>query len=133
VQVKWLLGAEAACLAREDEVKREGYRDNQSNEFGLRSFIPSSVTDMDQYWHGVKEKCFAFTSKLGPPTAFLTFTMNPYWPEYQSLKRGTGNFSDGSMAAIMFRARLKGLMGFCKTSRVLGHVRAFVWRIEYQQ
>jgi hypothetical protein len=138
---KWTIGESAgqvafggtgACLAREDEVKGEGNRDNQFNEFGFRSFVPSSMTDTDQYWHGVKEKCFALASKLRPPTFFLAFTMNPYCPEYQSLKRGTGNFSDGFMAAIVFRARLKGLMQFCTTSRAVGYVRAFVWRMEYQ-
>jgi hypothetical protein len=113
VHVKWLLGAQATSLAREHEVRGEGNHDNQVSELGLRSFIPSSVTDTDQYWHRVKEKCFALASKLGPSTFFLTFTMNPYWPEYQSLKRSTGNFSDGSIAAVVFRTRLSGLVQLC--------------------
>jgi hypothetical protein len=49
-EAKWLLRAEAACLAREDEVKGKGNRDNQFDKFGLRSFIPSSMTHTDQYW-----------------------------------------------------------------------------------
>jgi hypothetical protein len=133
LQLKLLFGAQTASLAREDEVRGEGNLDNLVNEFELRSLIPSSITDTDQYREGVKEKCFAVATKPGPPTFFLTFTMDPYWREYQSLKRGTGNFSDRSIAAIIFRVRLKGFMQFCKKSRVLGNVRAFVWRIEYQQ
>jgi hypothetical protein len=47
LQVKWLLGAQAASLARENEVRGEANHDNQVNEFGLRSFSPFSVTDTE--------------------------------------------------------------------------------------
>jgi hypothetical protein len=67
---------------------------HQVNDFGFRSFIPFSMTDPDQYWHGTKEKPFALAKKLGLPIFFLTFTMNSYWPEYQNLKRGTGAIPD---------------------------------------
>jgi hypothetical protein len=68
--VKWLLGAQAACFAREDEVRGEGNRDTPVNEFGLRSLISFSMTDRDQYWDRVKEKCFALATKLSPLTFF---------------------------------------------------------------
>jgi hypothetical protein len=95
-QVKWLLSAQHLLMAREDEVSGADTNDDQETEFGLRTFIPASMTDSDQYWQAVKEKCFALTSKLGRPTSFLTITMNPYWPDYQGLKKGTGNFSEYS-------------------------------------
>jgi hypothetical protein len=91
------------------------------------------MTDSGQNWHAVKEKCFALASKLTGPTFFLTITMNAYWPEYQSLKRGRWHFSDGTMASIIVRARTQWLMKFCRTRRTLGTVRGFAWRIEYQQ
>jgi hypothetical protein len=95
--------------------------------------IPTKMTDTDQYWHAVAEKCFIFSTQIGSPTLFLTFRMNPYWPEYESLKRGSENFSDLSMASIVFRARLKCLLDFWKRSQVRVTVRGFVWRVEYQQ
>jgi hypothetical protein len=132
IQVKWLLAAQH-LRARQDEISTPETNEDQEREYGLRTFIPASMTDSDQYWHAVKEKCFALTSKLGPPTIFLTITMNPYWPDYDGLKRGTGSFSDGTGSSIMFRARMKWLMHFCKKKRIFGTVRGFVWRIEYQQ
>jgi hypothetical protein len=78
-------------LTREDEM-REGYDDQNPKEYGMRTFIPLSLTDSDEYWHHVATKRFAISTQLGPPTFFLTFTMNPYWHEYQALRRDTGTF-----------------------------------------
>jgi hypothetical protein len=87
INLKWMLGAQRGHFAREDELRGGDGAENVAKEYGLRSFIPSSMTDTDQYWHGVAEKCFALSSQMGPPTFFLTMTLNPYWPEYQTLKR----------------------------------------------
>jgi hypothetical protein len=84
------------------------------------------MIDTDQYWHGVAEKFFALSSQMGPPTFFLTLTMNPYLPEYQALKRGTGHFSNSTLISIVFRARRKDLMKFCTQSQVLGKAKASV-------
>jgi hypothetical protein len=70
---------------------------------------------------------------MGLPTFFLTMTVNPYWSEYQTLKRGSGPFSDAPIISIVFRARRKCLMKYCRQSRLLGNVTAFVWQIESQQ
>jgi hypothetical protein len=101
IQVKWLLSAHHLLMARDDEISGADTNDDQENESGLRTFIPASMTDSDQYWHAVKEKCFALTSKPGPPTFVLTITMNACWPDYRGLQRGTGNFSDGTVASII--------------------------------
>jgi hypothetical protein len=91
------------------------------------------MTDSDQYWHGVAKKCFALSTQMRPPIFFWKITMNPYWLDYQALKRGSGKFSDAMVISIMFRSRLKFLMQYCKTMRFFGDLKAFVWRIEYQQ
>jgi hypothetical protein len=72
ISLKWMLGAQRCHFAREDEV-REGDGDgNGEKEYGLSSFIPASVTDSDQYWHGVAEKCFPISSQMGAPTIFYS-------------------------------------------------------------
>jgi DNA polymerase III delta prime subunit len=124
--------AQRRCFAREDEIRGEN-SDNCPKEYGLRTFIPPSLTDSDEYWHHVTTKCFALSTQLGPPTFFLTFTMNPYWADYQSLKRGRETFADSAMTAIIFKSKLSALMKFIQDHQILGNISAFVWRIEYQQ
>jgi hypothetical protein len=133
ISLKWMLAAQRSYFARENEIRERDGGENGEKEYGLRSFIPASMTDIDQYWHGVAEKCFALSSQMGVPTFFLTLTMNPYWPEYQTLKRGSGQVSDATLMSIVFQARLKCLLEYCRRSHLLGNVTAFVWRIEYQQ
>jgi hypothetical protein len=68
--VNWLLAAQRSDLAREDEFRRIDGDENGEKEFGLRSFIPSALTDTDQYWHAVAEKCFAISMRMGAPIFF---------------------------------------------------------------
>jgi hypothetical protein len=117
-------------MAREDEVRADD--EVVEKTFGLRTFVPASVLGTDEYWSSVASKCFAISSQLGPPTFVLTFTMNPYWPEYVALRRGLEVFSDSAIIAIVFKMRLGELIRTVRSSRLLGEVKGFVWRIEYQ-
>jgi hypothetical protein len=63
---------------------------------------------------------FSSFNAVRPPTFFLTFTMNPYWAEYQALKRDRGTFSDSAMTAIVVKAKLSALMKFIKDHEILG-------------
>jgi hypothetical protein len=103
LKIKFLAQAQRRCFAREDEIRGEN-SESAPKEYGLRTFIPPSLTDSDQYWHQVAMKCFALSTQLGAPTFFLTFTMNPYWIDYQSLKRG--DQTDSALCALIFKTRL---------------------------
>jgi hypothetical protein len=59
--------------------------------------------------------------------------MNPYWPEYQALKRESGSFGDSAIVDIVFREKLSGFIKLLKTRRTLGTVLALVWRIKCQR
>jgi hypothetical protein len=118
-KVKWLLNAEHRYFGREDEI-RAGFGSGNDKEYGLRNFIPPSLTDSDEYWRRVRTKCFALTTRFGPPTFFLTFTMNPHWHDYQALKRDKGVFSDSAMIAIVFKAKMTALMKFILKRKILG-------------
>jgi hypothetical protein len=131
LNIKYLAQTERT-FAQEDELQADA-GDQEPKEYGLRTFIPPSLTDSDEYWHDVATRCFAISAKFGAPTFFLTFTMNPYWPEYQALKRESGNFGDSAIMAIVFKEKLSALMTFLKKRRTLGTILAFVWRIEYQR
>jgi hypothetical protein len=57
-------------------------------------------------------KCFPISSQFGAPTFFLTFTMSPYWLDFQAMKRGDGSCSHLTMVTIIFRSKLNALMKF---------------------
>jgi hypothetical protein len=59
--------------------------------------------------------------------------MNPYCVDYQALNRGSGEYSDSAMVAVVFKQRLASLMNFSQNKQILGKVSAFIWRIEYQK
>jgi hypothetical protein len=92
----------------------------------MRTFILPSLTHGHECWHHVATKSFAISTQLGPPTFFLTFTINPYWHEYQALKRDTDTFADSSMMAIVFKTRLGALMNFLKYRKILGAIHGSV-------
>jgi hypothetical protein len=132
LKIKFLAQAQRQRLAKEDEIRADDCEDS-SKEYGLRTFIPPSLVDTDEYWHHVATKCFTFSSQLGPPTFFLTFAMNAYWVDYQALKRGRETFADSPMGAIISKAKLSALMEFTQKHEISGRVSGFVWRIEYQK
>jgi hypothetical protein len=74
------------------------------------------MTDSDQYWYGFAEKYLTLSIQMGRPTFFLTITMNPDWPDYEALKRGSWDFSDVTVISLVFWNRLKLFMKYCKTA-----------------
>jgi hypothetical protein len=65
--IKYLAGAEKDFFAREDEVRQDA---DEGKEYGLRTFVPASLTDSNKYWMEVATKCFAISAQLGPPPSF---------------------------------------------------------------
>jgi hypothetical protein len=72
---------------------------------GLRTFISPSLVDSDQYWHHVAAKCFTLSTKLGPPTFCLTFTMNRHQTDDKAFKRGDETLDDSAIVAIIFKTK----------------------------
>jgi hypothetical protein len=132
LNIIFIAQAQRRYFAREDEILDQN-PEERPKEYGLRTFIPPSLTDGNEYWRHVAIKCFAISTQLGSPTSSLTFTINPHWPDYKALLRGDGAFADSAIAAIIFKIKLSALMNFIQKHQILGKVSAFVWRIEYQK
>jgi hypothetical protein len=111
LRVKFLANAQEWYVAREDEIRADIPND-APKEHGMRTFIPSPLTDSNEYWREVATKCFAISTQFGAPTVFLTFTMNPSWLDFQALKRGYGLYSDSAIATVIFGLLVKVLMKF---------------------
>jgi hypothetical protein len=84
IGVNALPAAQRSFFAREDEIGVSDGIDTAENELGMRSFIPSSMTDTDQYWDRVAERCFEVSAQMSTRMFFLTLTMNKHWPDYQA-------------------------------------------------
>jgi hypothetical protein len=77
LNIKFLAQSQRRYFAGGDEILDQNSK-GDPKEYGLRTFIPPSLTDSDEYWSHVAPKGFAISSQLGSPTFFLTFTMNPH-------------------------------------------------------
>jgi hypothetical protein len=130
LNIQYLISTQAP-LAREDEV-RHAEDEPHEVEDGLITFIPPSLTDNDECWHAPASKCFAISSQSGCPTFFLTFAVNPYWPDYQGLKRSDGNFANSAIMAMVFELKLSALMNFLRAWQLLEAIKVSVWQVEYQ-
>jgi hypothetical protein len=71
ISLKWMLAAQRDYFAREDEIRERDGGENNEKEYRLRSFVRASMTDTDQYWHGVLEAGFVLSSQIGVPAFFL--------------------------------------------------------------
>jgi hypothetical protein len=67
LNIKFIAQAQRRLFTREDEILDQNPEGNPK-EYGLRTFIPLSLTDTDDLWRHVAPKCFAISTQLGSPT-----------------------------------------------------------------
>jgi hypothetical protein len=75
LNIKFIAQARKRYFAGEDEILNQN-SEGSPKEYGLRMFIPPSITDNDKYWRHVATKCFAISTQLGSPT-FCHFHNEP--------------------------------------------------------
>jgi hypothetical protein len=125
LKIKFIAQAQRRCLAREDEILDQN-PEGSPKEYGLRMFIPHSLTDSDEYWRHVATKWFDILTHMGSPTFFLTFTINLQWPDSKLLMRGDGVFANFAIVTIIFKILISVLMNFIQKHQILGKVSAVV-------
>jgi hypothetical protein len=67
LNIKFIAQAQRRRCAREDEILDQN-PEGRPKEYGLRTFIPPSLTDSDEYWRHVAPKCFAISTQSCFPT-----------------------------------------------------------------
>jgi hypothetical protein len=75
LNIKFIAQAQRRYFARADKILDQN-PEGSPKEYELRTLIPHSLTDSDEYWRHVAPKDFAVSTQLGSTTFFLTFTMN---------------------------------------------------------
>jgi hypothetical protein len=69
LNIRLISQAQRRYFAREDEILDQN-PEGSPKEYGMRTFIPPSLTDSDEYWRHVATKCFAISIQLGSSTLF---------------------------------------------------------------
>ena len=119
--------------------------DNSINRHLSR--VLSKVPNTPQYWAGHRARLEAQIDKFGPPTLFVTFSPAEYdWVEaYQYVKQHNLDLPninsllpsqlfalDPVLTSIFIRNKFDALLNFIKCSGVLGTVKSYWVRDEYQ-
>jgi hypothetical protein len=76
LNIKFVAQAQRRYFARGDEILDQN-SEGSPKEYGLRTFIPPSLTDNDEYWRHVATKCFAISTQLGSPLLFHFHNESP--------------------------------------------------------
>ena len=119
-------------VRKENEIRSGTVNSSNDNQIGVQTFIPASFTGSDTYWHQLQNKAFLLTVSLGPPTFFMTITMNPYWPELIAIDPDN-YLSNSSLLMRVFRQRKLAMLDYLRTTSILGKIKGLIWRDEYQQ
>jgi hypothetical protein len=61
LNIKFIAQAQRRYFSREDEILDQS-PEGDPNEYGLRTLIPPSLTDGEEYWRHVATKCFAIST-----------------------------------------------------------------------
>ena len=104
-----------------------------NNEFGIKTFIPATLTGSPSYWNSVSKNGFYLSMILGAPTFFITMTENPHWHEIASLNTEKDIMMNSVLLARIFYQKKKSLISYIKKSKIFGEVKGYLWRDEYQK
>lgn len=112
-------------------VSERDLRHPENPEFGRRLFIPASVPGSRAYFQKLNYDAAALTLRLGNCTWFLTITCNPKWLEMASL--GVDDYALRSFDVVrVFKMRVQMLMQVLKSNHLLGTIKGYLYRYEYQ-
>jgi hypothetical protein len=79
ISENWLIDAQRRFCPREDDARGFETSNTAEKGFGLRRFVPASMTNTSTCWHKATQKYFALCSQIGPSTFLLILIMNPDW------------------------------------------------------
>ena len=96
----------------------------------LPSSFQGSARNMREKFHDA----MAIVATQGKPDLFITMTCNPNWPEIRdNLFEGQQPSDRPDLVARIFNIKLKSLIQDMVMNRVFGHIKAYVYTIEFQK
>lgn len=121
-------------LIKENEAKKlEAGEELSNDDEGSKSFLPSSFIGSNNYWNNLCHCACDLAARIGPPSFFLTITMNPYNYDSYGLITPSDDYNlDSISISRIFEIKLKVFIDWMTRQEILGEIKAIVYRIEYQ-
>ena len=106
---------------------------SKNQDFGIKTFIPSTLTGSPAYWNEISKHGFYLSMILGAPTFLITFTENPKWHEIEALNTEKDVIQNSVLLARVFQQKKQSFLEYIKKSKIFGEVKGYLWRDEYQK
>ena len=99
-----------------------------------RKVLPATFNGGPRFFQQLLQDAMAIVRHYGKPTAFVTMTCNPKWPEITAeLLPGQDAFDRPDLCARVFRMYLDELLKDLTKRQFLGKVVAHIYVIEFQK
>jgi hypothetical protein len=111
---------DVAAEDRDGDADDRGNADpeRQSMNTGNKSFLPDSFTGGARHLKKLAVSALTVVSERGPPSAFITLTFNPQWPEVaEALLPGQTIYDRPDLQARIFHARLSAYLQNLKNGK----------------
>jgi hypothetical protein len=117
----------------------QGAEDMEKKIMSMIYPVMKSLRGTSSYWRRVREDLTRMLLQFGPPTFFVTLSMNDNAHDITRMMNSMCGEGRGShvreypvLAARVFHRRFAAFMRYLKRSRVLGRLRDHFWRVEFQ-
>ncbi|XP_076056177.1 uncharacterized protein LOC143034118 [Oratosquilla oratoria] len=123
--------------ANQRNIRKESFdvlQNDDPSSVGQRIIIPPSFVGGPRYMKQKQQDALTFIGKYGSPDLFITFTMNPDWPEFETaLAAGCTSSDRPDLVSRVFRLKLCALMDDLTKICIFGRTKAFLYTVEWQK
>ena len=115
-------------------IRAQTYEALDPQSEGKKIVLPSTFIGSPRFFQKLFQNSLAIVRHFGKPTFFLTMTTNADWPEIKNnLSPGQTPNDRPDLVARVFNVKSKRLIKYIHSSKILGEVVAFVYRVEFQK
>ncbi|XP_076066073.1 uncharacterized protein LOC143039717 [Oratosquilla oratoria] len=105
-------------------------------DVGQRVVLSPSFVGGPRYMKERQQDALAYVTAYGAPDYFITFTMNPRWPEVKEATNRFGGASGADRPDLMsriFKLKLDSLIDDLIHKKAFGAVKAYLYSVEWQK
>ena len=115
-------------------LRAETYSSLSPTSQGKKVILPATFQGSPRFFQKLFQDSLAVVRHYGKPTFFVTMTTNPEWPEIKdNLPPGVSANDRPDLICRVFNIKAKRLIKYITSTKVLGKVVAYVFRVEFQK
>ncbi|XP_076057180.1 uncharacterized protein LOC143034695 [Oratosquilla oratoria] len=113
-------------------------RVSDKNNTGQRIVLPPTFVGGPRYMKQRQQDALAYVTAYGSPDYFITFTMNPKWPDLTEVLDkfngpGTQPYDRPDIVSRVFKLKLDSLIDDLTRKNTFGPVKAYLYSVEWQK